>query len=62
MKTKVFLFSMLTLLGSIAIYGQEFTVDGIKYNVLSEDDYTCEVARNNNVSGDIVLPMIVTNP
>lgn len=62
MKTKVFLFSMLTLLGCIAIYGQEFTVDGIKYNVLSEDDYTCEVARNNNVSGDIVLPMIVTNP
>ena len=62
MKTKLFLLCVLTLLGSITICGQEFTIDGIKYNVLSADDYTCEVADGKNVSGEIVLPMIVTNP
>lgn len=56
----------IVFLSSVLVSAYDFKVDDIYYNVLSEDDATCEVTGNGSVfgsaySGDVVIPSSVTN-
>ncbi|MDE6065522.1 MAG: leucine-rich repeat domain-containing protein, partial [Duncaniella sp.] len=40
-----------------AAVGDTFTYDGLDYNILSEDDLTCEVGINKDkFQGDLIIP------
>ena len=55
------LFTMLLALIAATASAQDFEVDGIYYNILSEDDMTVEVIRRSGLNeGDIVIPEEVT--
>ncbi len=55
------LFTMLLTLVAVTASAQDFEVDGICYNILSEDDMTVEVTENpNDYAGDVVIPGEVT--
>ena len=55
------LFTMLLALVAATASAQDFEVDGIYYNILSEDDKTVEVTENpNDYAGDVVIPGEVT--
>ena len=55
------LFTMLLTLVAVTASAQDFEVDGIYYNILSEDDRTVEVIRGSGrYEGDIVIPAEVT--
>ena len=55
------LFTMLLTLVAVTASAQDFEVDGIYYNILSEDDRTVEVTENpNDYAGDVVIPGEVT--
>ena len=55
------LFTMLLALVAATASAQDFEVDGIYYNILSEDDRTVEVTENpNDYAGDVVIPGEVT--
>ena len=55
------LFTMLLALIAATVNAQEFMVDGICYNILSEDDRTVEVAESPyGYSGEVVIPAEVT--
>ena len=55
------LFTMLLALVAATASAQDFEVDGICYNILSEDDKTVEVTENpNDYAGDVVIPGEVT--
>ena len=55
------LFTMLLTLVAVTASAQYFEVDGIYYNILSEDDRTVEVTENpNDYAGDVVIPGEVT--
>ena len=55
------LFTMLLALIAVTASAQDFVVDGIYYNILSEDDRTVEVIkRPDKYKGDIVIPAEVT--
>ena len=50
-------FTMLLALVAATASAQDFEVDGICYNILSEDDRTVEVTENpNDYAGDVVIP------
>lgn len=51
---KAFISSLMLSL-SISIYATSFTYDGLTYNILSEDDKTCEVTTSE-VDGTITIP------
>ena len=50
------LFLLITILLSLQGFAQSFEYNGLKYSVSSGTDKTCEVARNENVFGDIIIP------
>ena len=55
------LFTMLLALVAATASAQDFEVDGIYYNILSEDDKTVEVTGSPyGYSGDVVIPAEVT--
>ena len=55
------LFTMLLALVAATASAQDFEVDGIYYNILSQDDRTVEVTENpNDYAGDVVIPGEVT--
>ena len=55
------LFTMLLTLVAATASAQDFEVDGICYDILSEDDKTVEVTENpNDYAGDVVIPGEVT--
>ena len=55
------LFTMLLALIAVTANAQDFVVDGICYNILSEDDRTVEVTESPyGYSGDVVIPAEVT--
>ena len=55
------LFTMLLALIAATVNAQEFMVDDICYNILSEDDRTVEVAESPyGYSGEVVIPAEVT--
>ena len=55
------LFTMLLTLVAVTASAQDFEVDGIYYNILSEDDKTVEVTGSPyGYSGDVVIPAEVT--
>ena len=55
------LFTMLLALIAATASAQDFVVDGIYYNILSEDDMTVEVTSNPyGYAGDAVIPAEVT--
>ena len=55
------LFTMLLALVAATTSAKDFEVDGICYNILSEDDKTVEVTENpNDYAGDVVIPGEVT--
>ena len=55
------LFTMLLALVAATASAQDFMVDGIFYNILSEDDMTVEVTGSPyDYSGDVVIPAEVT--
>ena len=55
------LFTMLLALVAATASAQDFEVDGIYYNILSEDERTVEVTENpNDYAGDVVIPAEVT--
>ena len=55
------LFTILLALVATTASAQDFVVDGICYNILSEDDRTVEVTNNpDGYAGDIVIPAEVT--
>ena len=55
------LFTMLLALVAATASAQDFEVDGICYDILSEDDKTVEVTENpNDYAGDVVIPGEVT--
>ena len=55
------LFTMLLALVATTASAQDFMVDGIFYNILSEDDMTVEVTGSPyGYSGDVVIPAEVT--
>lgn len=58
--TKKYLFTVIVLLCSISANAYDFEVDGIKYNILSRSELTCEVT-GNGYSGDFVIPATVTS-
>ena len=63
MINKHYLFLLLGLTFSLRICSQTFMSDGIKYEILSASEQTCKVAQlNRGLSGDVVLPGIVTDP
>ena len=47
------------LLCFVAAWTEEFTVDGIKYNITSMDDLTVQVASGGEYSGEIIIPASV---
>ena len=51
--------SLVFAVGAICAYAQSFEYGGLNYNVLSEEDKTCEVGRNSFASGDITIPETV---
>ena len=56
------LFTMLLALIAATASAQDFMVDGICYNILSEDDRTVEVTNNpDGYAGDIVIPAEVSH-
>ena len=65
----LFLFVLLSVHESAAKDGDKFTVDGIKYRVISESEKTCEAgwdlgsdnskAVSNNYEGEVVIPPFV---
>ena len=60
MKTKHLLLSLLALLGSTTLHAYNFERNGIYYNILSEEDRTCEVTFESegasSYSGWIEIP------
>ena len=55
------LFTMLLALIAVTANAQDFVVDGICYNILSEDDRTVEVTESPyGYAGDVVIPAEVT--
>ena len=55
------LFTMLLALIAATASAQDFVVDGICYNILSEDDRTVEVTESPyDYAGDVVIPAEVT--
>ena len=55
------LFTMLLALIAVTANAQDFVVDGICYNILSEDDMTVEVTESPyGYAGDVVIPAEVT--
>ena len=55
------LFTMLLTLVAVTASAQDFEVDGIYYNILSEDERTVEVTGSPyGYSGDVVIPADVT--
>ena len=55
------LFTMLLALIAATVSAQDFVVDGICYNILSEDDMTVEVTESPyDYAGDVVIPAEVT--
>ena len=55
------LFTMLLALVATTASAQDFMVDGICYNILSEDDMTVEVTESPyDYAGDVVIPAEVT--
>ena len=55
------LFTMMLALVAVTASAQTFEVDGICYNILSEDDRTVEVTYNyDSYAGDIVIPAEIT--
>ena len=55
------LFTMLLALIAATASAQDFEVDGIYYNILSEDDMTVEVTESPyDYAGNIVIPAEVT--
>ena len=55
------LFTMLLTLIAATASAQDFVVDGICYNILSEDDMTVEVTESPyDYAGDVVIPAEVT--
>ena len=67
-KTRLWLMTIATLLGSITTSAHDFEVDGIYYNIISEEDLTVEVTfygeqlgEEYRYKGDIVIPKTVSN-
>lgn len=56
------LLSLMLLVASLASFAYDFEVDGIYYNVLSKDDFTCEVTESpdKNYKGRITIPSQVS--
>lgn len=48
------------LIVAIGSFAQTFTVDGLKYEVLSAEDKTAQVTDGKSATGDIVIPQTVT--
>ena len=48
------------MLAGVNAAAQTFTVDGINYNVTSENDMSCEVATTSGLTGDVTIPEQVT--
>ena len=49
------------LLSAVAVSAKEFTIDGIKYSVISETDKTCAIisADNTAISSNLSLPSVI---
>ena len=49
------------LLSAVAVSAREFTIDGIKYSVISETDNTCAIisADNTAISSNLSLPSVI---
>ncbi len=68
MKHQHFFSCLLLFFVSITMHAYDFEVDGLRYTILSEDDYTCAIGEMGELrytsvcQGDIVIPSIVTNP
>ncbi len=64
MKTKNLLFTLFLLTMPFVASAYDFEVDGIYYNILSDNNFTCEVTNSGNYggkyAGDIVIPATVT--
>ena len=60
---KRLLLSLMLLVASLASFAHDFKVDGIYYNILSNEDLTCEVTSDDGssytspaYSGNVVIP------
>lgn len=54
---KILLVAVIAALSSNVVYAYDFEVDGIYYNILSEENKTCGVTRNaNDYKGAINIP------
>ena len=51
--------SFVFAVGAICAYAQSFEYGGLNYNVLSEEEKTCEVVPSYDVSGHITVPSTV---
>ena len=49
------------LLSAVAVSARDFTIDGIKYSVISETDKTCAIisADNTAISSNLSLPSVI---
>ena len=60
--TKVFLLTMFLLIASIKTFAYGFTIDGIYYYVLSEENHECEVTGYKEITNsDLIIPATVTD-
>ena len=59
---KVFLLTMFLLIASIKTFAYDFAIDGIYYNVLSEENHECEVTGYKEITNsDLIIPATVTD-
>lgn len=44
---------------SASAQGEQFVYHGLSYTILDPTDHTVDVARNREISGDLIIPAIV---
>ena len=61
MKQKLLSFILITL-ATFSLSAREFTYkylgQSLNYNILDESEKTCEVAKNGNISGSVIIPSV----
>lgn len=53
---RTFIVSFIFTLVVTCMHAGEFAYDGLRYSIVNERNKTCEVARNNDMAGDVVIP------
>ena len=59
-KYLLFMMAIISATVARAADGDRFTYEGLNYTILSEADHTVEVSKNDNLSGEIVIPNFVS--